>query len=122
MHDGIKKNISWRPQTQLVRSGLTRSSFEETSEALFLTSGYVYDTAENAEAAFKGDTSRYIYSRYGNPTVSAFQERLAKLEGATHCVATASGMAAVFAALACIIEAGDELLHRALYLVHVTIS
>ena len=116
MHDGIKKNISWRPQTQLVRSGVTRSSFEETSETLFLTSGYVYDTAENAEAAFKGDTSRYIYSRYGNPTVSAFQERLAKLEGATHCVATASGMAAVFAALACIIEAGDRIVaSRALF-------
>ena len=67
MSNGIKKNISWRPQTQLVRSGITRSLFEETSESLFLTSGYIYDTAENAEAAFKGDTQRYIYSRYGNP-------------------------------------------------------
>ena len=116
MSNGIKKNISWRPQTQLVRSGITRSLFEETSESLFLTSGYIYDTAENAEAAFKGDTQRYIYSRYGNPTVSMFQERLAMLEGAAHCVATASGMAAVFAALACMVDAGDRIVaSRALF-------
>ena len=116
MSNSIKKNISWRPQTQLVRSGITRSLFEETSESLFLTSGYIYDTAENAEAAFKGDTQRYIYSRYGNPTVSMFQERLAMLEGAAHCVATASGMAAVFAALACMVDAGDRIVaSRALF-------
>ena len=116
MNNGIKNNVSWRPQTQLVRGGITRSLFEETSEPLFLTSGYVYDTAENAEAAFKGDTSRYIYSRYGNPTVSVFQERLAMLEGAKHCVATASGMAAVFAALACMVDAGDRIVaSRALF-------
>ncbi|MEQ9199942.1 MAG: PLP-dependent transferase, partial [Rhodospirillales bacterium] len=75
MHD-------YREQTLLVRGGLERSGFDETSEALFLTSGYVYKTAEEAEAAFKGDRVRYVYSRYANPTVSMFEERLARLEGA----------------------------------------
>lgn len=59
----------WRPQTEMVRGGLARSSFDETSEALYLTSGYVYESAEEAEAAFKGDKDRYVYSRYANPTV-----------------------------------------------------
>ena len=73
-HDDISKN--WKPQTALVRGGLERSSYQETCEALYLTSGFVYDTAEEAEAAFKGDHKRYIYGRYGNPTVAAFEERL----------------------------------------------
>ena len=86
---------SWRSQTRLVRGGNHRSPHGETSEGLFLTSGYVYDSPEEAEAAFKGEKSRYIYSRYANPTVSMFEERLALVEGARHCVATASGMSAM---------------------------
>ncbi|MFM6851051.1 MAG: PLP-dependent transferase, partial [Terrabacter sp.] len=67
MSDDVTKN--WRPDTLAVRGGLSRSGFEETSEALYLTSGFVYDTAEDAEAAFKGEVERFVYSRYGNPTV-----------------------------------------------------
>ncbi len=105
-----------RPQTQLVRGGLTRSPFDETCEALFLTSGYVYPSAEEAEAAFKGDLSRYQYSRYANPTVTMFEERLRLLEGAEHCQSTATGMAAVFAALLCQLRAGDRVVaSRALF-------
>lgn len=100
---------SWRPATQLVRGGTQRSPFEETSEAIFLTSGYVYPSADEAELAFKGDKQRYIYSRYANPTLSMFEQRLALLEGAEYCVATASGMSAVFAALASQLKAGDRI-------------
>ena len=89
----------WRPDTLAVRGGLLRSGFDETSEALFLTSGYVYPNAAAAEAAFAGDLDHYMYSRYGNPTVSMFQERLRLMEGAPACFATATGMAAVFTAL-----------------------
>ena len=107
---------TWRQQTQLVRGGLTRSPHCETSEALYLTSGYVYESAEEAAAAFAEETPRYIYSRYGNPTVSMFEERLRVLEGAEACRATSSGMAAVFAALASILKAGDRLVaSRALF-------
>ena len=98
----------WQPQTTLVRGGLHRSPHQETSEALYLTSGFVYDTAEEAEAAFKGDHKRYIYGRYGSPTVTAFEERLRLLEGAEVCKGTASGMAAVHAALICQLQAGDK--------------
>tara|TARA_E500000331_G_scaffold73609_1_gene68526 strand:+ start:638 stop:1834 length:1197 start_codon:yes stop_codon:yes gene_type:complete len=98
----------WQPQTTLVHGGLHRSPHQETSEALYLTSGFVYDTAEEAEAAFKGDHKRYIYGRYGNPTVTAFEERLRLLEGAEVCKGTASGMAAVHAALICQLQAGDK--------------
>ncbi len=106
----------WRPQTELVRGGLARSPFEETSEALYLTSGYVYATAEEAEAAFKGDKERFVYSRYANPTVSMFEERLRLLEGAEACRATASGMSAVFAALMSQLKAGDRVVaSRALF-------
>lgn len=100
---------SWRPATQLVRGGTQRSPFEETSEAIFLTSGYVYPSADEAELAFKGDKQRYIYSRYANPTLSMFEQRLALLEGAAYGVATASGMSAVFAALASQLKAGDRI-------------
>ena len=79
-----------RPQTELVRGGLARSQFSETSEALYMTSGYVYESAEAAEAAFKGTDPRYIYSRYGTPTVSMFEARRRLLEGAEACRATAS--------------------------------
>lgn len=106
----------WQPQTTLVHGGLHRSPHQETSEALYLTSGFVYDTAEEAEAAFKGDHKRYIYGRYGNPTVTAFEERLRLLEGAEVCKGTASGMAAVHAALICQLQAGDKVVaSRALF-------
>jgi O-succinylhomoserine sulfhydrylase len=98
----------WRPDTLAVRGGLQRSSFDETAEAIFLTSGYVYSNAAEAEAAFAGDIERYVYSRYGNPTVTMFEERLRLIEGAPACFATASGMAAVFTALAALLGQGDR--------------
>ncbi len=107
---------SWSPHTQMVRGGTERSPFSETNEAIFLTSGYVYKNAEEAEAAFKGDAERYMYSRFRNPTVAMFERRLALIEGAEECRGTASGMAAVFAALACHLSAGDRLVaSRALF-------
>lgn len=98
-----------RPETLGVRGGLLRSNFEETTEALYLTSGYTYETAEAAEAAFNGEVDRFVYSRYGNPTVAMFQERLRLLEGAEACFATASGMSAVFTSLAALLGSGDRL-------------
>lgn len=107
---------NWRAATRLVRGGTRRSGFDETSEGIFMTSGYVYDSAENAEAAFKGESSRYIYSRYANPTVTMFEERLALLEGARYCVGASSGMAAVFASLLCQVTSGDRVVaSRALF-------
>ena len=97
-----------RPDTLAVRGGLARTHFEETSEALFLTSGFVYATAEEAEAAFAGESERFVYSRYGNPTVAMFEERMRLLEGAEACFATASGMSAVFVALAALLGQGDR--------------
>jgi len=105
-----------REATLLVRGGLERTGFDETAEGLFLTSGYVYGSAAEAEAAFAGEHDRYIYSRYGNPTVSMFEERLRLIEGTEACMATASGMAAVFAALASFVSAGDKVVgSRALF-------
>lgn len=101
--------IDEQMQTLLIREGLTRSEFQETSAPIYMTSGYVYDSAEEAAAAFTGEQERFIYSRYGNPTVQMFQSRLAALEGAEACFATASGMAAVFAALASQVSAGDRI-------------
>ena len=102
--------------TLLIRGGLSRSPFDETAEAIYPTSGYVYSSAAEAEAAFKGEKERYIYGRYGNPTVTMFEERLRLLEGAEACRATASGMAAVFAALASVLGAGDRIVSsRALF-------
>ena len=97
-----------RPDTVAVRGGLARSNFDETSEGLFLTSGYVYSSAEEAEAAFKDEIDRFVYSRYGNPTVHMFQERMRLLEGTEACFATASGMAAVFVALGALLGKGDR--------------
>ena len=113
MADGTMKKpgktaADLHPQTNLVRGGLKRSGHGETSEAIWLTSGYVYADAEEARDRFKGDAEGYIYSRYGNPTVAMFEERLALLEGAEACKATASGMSAVFAALMCQLKAGDH--------------
>src|ERR1700719_2525230 len=102
--------------TLLVRGGSERSAYDETCEALFLTSGFVYGSAAEAEAAFKADGSRYVYSRYRNPTVTMFEERLRLIEGAEACRATASGMAAVFAALLCKLRAGQRVVaSRALF-------
>jgi O-succinylhomoserine sulfhydrylase len=107
---------AWRLETLLVRGGTDRSHFHETSEALYLTSGYVYETAEEAEKAFRQEIDRFVYSRYGNPTVAMFEKRLALIEGAEDCRALASGMAAVFASLACQLKAGDRLVaSRALF-------
>ena len=100
---------AWGDATKLVRGGLERTAFGETSEALFLNSGFVYDAPETAERRFSGEDDGYVYGRYGNPTVSMFEERLALLEGAEACYAVASGMAAVFGALACQLKAGDHL-------------
>lgn len=107
---------AWRQDTLAVRGGIDRSEFAETAEGLFLTQGYVYDSAAQAEAAFAGDVDRFIYSRYGNPTVAMFEERLRLLEGAPACFATATGMAAVFNSLAAILRAGDRVVaSRALF-------
>ncbi len=105
-----------RPRTVMARAGHLRSQFMETCEAVYMSSGYVYRTAEEAEAAFANDGSRFVYSRYANPTVAMFEERLRLLEGAEACRATASGMAAVFAALACQVRAGERVVaSRALF-------
>ncbi|MCP9622357.1 O-succinylhomoserine sulfhydrylase, partial [Nocardia otitidiscaviarum] len=97
------------PATIGVRGGLRRSGFEETSEALYLSSGFVYESAEAAEASFTGDIEHYVYSRYGNPTVAMFEERLRLIDGGEACFATASGMSAVFTALGALLGAGDRL-------------
>jgi O-succinylhomoserine sulfhydrylase len=109
---------SWRPATRLVREGTQRSGWFETSEALYLNSGFVYDDAADAEAAFAGPgkDQRFVYSRFGNPTNAMLEKRLAALEGAEACKVTASGMAAVFAALACQLKAGSRIVSsRALF-------
>lgn len=106
---GKKDTSTWRPATQQVRAGLNRTPFGETSEALFMTSGYVYESAEQAERSFTGEEDHYVYSRYGNPTLSIFEDRMAAVEGAKYCKGTASGMAAVFAALAAPLKAGDRI-------------
>ena len=106
----------WGLATRLVRGGLRRSAFGETSEALFLNSGFVYDDAESAEARFKGEAAGYMYSRYGNPTIAMLEERLALLEGAEDCFATATGMAGVFTSLMAATKAGDHVIaSRALF-------
>ena len=103
-------------RTRLVRGGTRRSQFGETSEALFLNSGFVYDSPETAAARFKGEDDGFIYSRYGNPTVAMFERRLALLEGAEACFATATGMAAVNTALMSLLRAGDHVVSsRALF-------
>ena len=106
----------WKPATALVHGGTLRSGFGETSEALFLTQGFVYESGEAAEARFKGEEPGFIYSRYANPTVDMFEKRMCLLEGAEDARATASGMAAVSAALLCGIRAGDHVVAaRALF-------
>lgn len=110
----ITKN--WRSATQAVRSGTQRTEYGETSEALFLTSGYTYDCAEDAAARFAGEQEGMTYSRLQNPTVQMLEERIAIMEGAEACRATASGMAAMTAALLCQLETGDHIVaSRALF-------
>ncbi|MCK4939230.1 MAG: aminotransferase class I/II-fold pyridoxal phosphate-dependent enzyme, partial [Rhodospirillaceae bacterium] len=111
-----KNEKNWRQSTKLVRGGLDRSHHGELSEAMFLTQAYAYDSAEQAEQSFNGEIDHYVYSRYGNPTVSMFENRLALLEGADHCRAMASGMAAVYCALASKLKSGDRVVaSRALF-------
>jgi O-succinylhomoserine sulfhydrylase len=105
-----------RPATILVHGGVARSQFGETAEALFLTSGFVYDSAEQAEATFAGSVSHFQYSRFGNPTVTMLEDRLAAIEGAEACRATATGMAAVHSALLSHLKTGDRVVaSRALF-------
>ena len=107
---------NWKPATRLVHEGTERSPHGETSEALYLTQGFVYKSAEAAEARFLGDEPGYIYSRYANPTVTMFEERMCALEGAEAATATSSGMGAVTAALMCQLKAGDHIVAaRALF-------
>ena len=103
-----KKPGKWRARTQAVRGGQIRTQFQETAEALFMTSGYAYEAPEEAEARFKGEAEGYTYTRYGNPTVSMFEARMAALEGAPCARATASGMAAVTATFLCALRQGDH--------------
>src|SRR6201994_301720 len=98
----------YRPETRLVHGGTIRSEFGETSEAMFLTQGYVYDTAELCEARFKGEDPGYIYSRYSNPTIAMFERRMIELEGAEAGRSTATGMAAVTTAILAPLKAGDH--------------
>lgn len=103
-----KKPGKWRARTLAVRGGQTRTGFQETAEALFLTSGYAYETADEAEARFKGQSDGYQYTRFGNPTVTMFEQRMAALEGAPVARATASGMAAVTAVFLSALRSGDH--------------
>ena len=112
----MTNNKKWNLETKLIREGLNRSQFGETSEPIYMTSSYVYDSPEQAEARFKGDEEGFIYSRYGNPTVQMFEDRLASIENADKCFATSTGMAAVFASLMCQLEKGDKVVSsRALF-------
>lgn len=106
--EGATAAASWRPDTVAVRGGARRSELDETAEALFLTSGFVYPDAEEAAAAFAGDSDHLIYSRLRNPTTAMLEERLRLLEGAEAARTTASGMSAVFNALAATLRAGDR--------------
>ena len=111
-----KLEEKWRPATRMARGGVRRSSHGETNEAMFVTSGFVYDSAAEAEARFKGEKDGFIYSRFGNPTVAMFERRLALLEGAEACMATSTGMAAVYASLMSQLRAGDHVVaSRALF-------
>ena len=117
MKNKINKDYkNYKKQTQRVRGGLFRSEHGETSEAIFMNSGYVFNSAEEAKARFSGELDGYLYSRYGNPTVTMFEERMALNEGAEACFATASGMAGVFASLMSYLKSGDEVVSsRALF-------
>ena len=102
------RSSAWKPATKLVHGGTIRSEFGEMSEAMFLTSGYAYDSSEQAEARFKGDLEGFVYTRYSNPTVHMFEQRMCELEGADAARGTASGMSAVTAAMLSHLKAGDH--------------
>src|SRR6476619_6102390 len=111
-----KSPATYRPETRLVHSGTLRSQYGETSEALFLTQGYVYNSAEECEARFKGEDPGFIYSRYSNPTISMFERRMIELEGAEAARSAATGMAAVTTAILAPLKAGDHVVaSRALF-------
>ncbi|HEU5018781.1 MAG TPA: O-succinylhomoserine sulfhydrylase [Pseudolabrys sp.] len=105
----MSESKAYRPETRLVHAGTLRSQFGETSEALFLTQGYIYPTAEECEARFSGKMPGYVYSRYSNPTMSMFEQRMAELEGAEAARSTATGMAAVTTALMGQVKGGDHI-------------
>lgn len=116
MSETTRDNWTLRPRTQAVHGGTNRTPFGETSEAMFLTSGYVYETMEAAERRFKNEEPGFVYSRFSNPTVRSFEERMAQIEGAEDARATATGMAAVTSAFLCYLKAGDHVLSsRALF-------
>src|ERR1700753_812205 len=104
------KPEEWETATKLIRGGINRSQFGETAEALYLTQGFVYETAEQADARFAGDQPGYVYSRYANPPCRMFEERLALLEGAETCRTAASGMAAVAMGIQGLVKAGDHVI------------
>ncbi|MFA5919083.1 MAG: O-succinylhomoserine sulfhydrylase [Candidatus Nanopelagicaceae bacterium] len=104
---------SLHPETHAVRAGLARSGFGETAEALYLTSGFTYGSAEQAVESFTDETDHFVYGRFANPTIAMFEERLAAIEGAQYCVATGSGMSAMFASVACLVKAGDRVVASA---------
>ncbi|MBX9726503.1 MAG: PLP-dependent transferase, partial [Rickettsiales bacterium] len=109
-HESIEKLSAAGLETQLVHGGAMRSQYGEVSEAIFLNSGFCYDDAETAEKRFNGEEPGFVYSRYRNPTLAMLEDRLALLEGAEHCIAVASGMAAVFASLMGVLKAGDRVI------------
>ena len=109
-HEDAHTPEEWELATRLVRGGTMRSQFGEMSEAIFLTQGFVYDSAEAADARFAGDTPGFVYSRYANPTVQMFEDRLALVEGAEACRASASGMASIHLALTGLVRAGDHVI------------
>ena len=104
-----KSKNDYRPETRLVHAGTLRSQFGEMSEALFLTQGYIYPSAEDCEARFTGKVPGYVYSRYSNPTMSMFEQRMAALEGAEAARSTSTGMAAVTTALMGLVRKGDHI-------------
>src|SRR6202162_5896461 len=104
----VSSTAHYRPETRLVHSGSLRSQFGETSEALFLTQGFIYDSAEQCEARFKGEDPGFLYSRFSNPNISMFERRMIELEGAEAARATATGMAAVTTAMLAPLKAGDH--------------
>ena len=109
----IERNTDWQLETLAVRAGQERSQFNEHSEALYLTSSFVFDSAAQAAARFSGEEEGNVYSRFSNPTLSLFQERLAALEGAENAVATASGMSAILSLVMAHLKAGDHVVASA---------
>lgn len=111
-----KPSLQWQEQTRLIHNGTMRSQYGETSEAIYMNSGFCYENAEVAESRFNGEAPGFVYSRYSNPNLAMLEQRLADLEGAEACNVMASGMAAVFAAIMCQVKAGDRVVaSRALF-------